>query len=428
MKHGYISVSQFQKIVFMFLIVISIAVDVYSKTPPNGGSEKRLKENKIITKSKKELYLVKGIRYWSDRNYTRVVIDINGKLEFKYRLLKEDPNIGAPPRLYIDLINARMSPSMEGQIIVEDNLLKKIRAAQHTPEIIRIVLDIESIEGYRIFTLEEPFRIVIDIYGKEKVEEAIKESIDQETKKVREEKRDVIPDLSIIKKIVIDPGHGGKDSGAVGIDGLKEKDLVLDISLMLKEMIEKELGISVILTRSDDRYVPLEERTAIANIQKADIFISIHANASPRKNTRGIETYFLSLTKDPEAMRVAARENFMPLKKLDDLQLILNDLMFNTKIKESSRLASYIQKSLIFTLNERYSDVNDLGVKQGPFYVLIGAKMPSVLVEISFISNPFEGRRLKNREYREKIARGILDGIKGYIEETKMAYNKIRKR
>lgn len=414
-----------RKLFYLVLIIITTAMDVYAKTYQGSKLEKELKENNITVSAKKERCLIKGIRFWSDKNYTRIVVDIDGRLEFRYRLLKKDESINLPPRLYIDLINARISPSIRESILIENNLLKRIRIAQHTSEVVRIVLDIESIDNYRIFTLEEPLRIVIDVYGSEKSGEEIKEIIEKEGKETKKKGEGNADNLStVIKKIVIDPGHGGKDSGAIGVDGLMEKDLVLDISLMLKEMVERELGISTILTRNDDRYLSLEERTAIANIQKADIFISIHANSSPRRTTKGVETYFLSLTKDPEAMRVAARENAISLKKLDDLQLILNDLMFNSKIKESSKLASYIQKSIILNLNGRYSDVNDLGVKQAPFYVLIGAKMPSVLVEVSFISNPYEGKRLKTREYRRKIAKGILEGIKNYIEDTKMAYNR----
>ncbi len=416
---------ELRKLLYLVLIIITTAIDVNSKTYLGNKLEKELKEKNIAVKAKKERCLVKEIRFWSDKNYTRVVVDIDGRLEFRYRLLKRDKSIDLPPRLYIDLINARISSSIREPILIENNLLKRIRAAQHTSEVVRIVLDIERIDNYRIFALEEPLRIIIDVYRSEKSGEEIKEIIEKEEKEVKEKGKGNADDLSaVIKKIVIDPGHGGKDSGAIGVNGLMEKDLVLDISLMLKEMIEKELGISAILTRDDDRYLSLEERTAIANIQNADIFISIHANSSPKRNTKGVETYFLSLTKDPEAMRVAARENAISLKKLDDLQLILNDLMFNSKIKESSTLASYIQKSIILNLNGRYSDVNDLGVKQAPFYVLIGAKMPSVLVEVSFISNPIEGKRLESREYRRKIARGILEGIKNYIEHTEMAYNR----
>jgi N-acetylmuramoyl-L-alanine amidase len=177
----------------------------------------------------------------------------------------------------------------------------------------------------------------------------------------------------------------------------------------------------VVLTRKDDRFIPLEERTAIANTQKADLFVSIHANASPNRDAYGIETYFLNFSADEEAMRVVARENATSTKKMSDLRAILRDLMLNSKTNESSLLAGHIQKSLTGKLKAEYSDIRDNGVKQAPFYVLIGAEMPSILAEVSFISNRREEERLKDNEYLEKLASSIFTGIRGYIDGIKMA-------
>ncbi len=198
------------------------------------------------------------------------------------------------------------------------------------------------------------------------------------------------PSRIIAKKIiVIDPGHGGKDRGAKGVRGLLEKDVVLDIAIKLKKIIKKKFGYKVILTRNKDVFIPLEERTAIANAKKADIFISIHANASKRKDASGIETYYLDFAKSERALETAARENKVPLFNIrDDIQYILADMVANTKMNESSQLAGIIQNNLIRGMRKKFKGVKDLHAKGGPFYVLYGANMPSVLVETYCITNP----------------------------------------
>lgn len=228
----------------------------------------------------------------------------------------------------------------------------------------------------------------------------------------------------IVKKIVvIDPGHGGKDQGAKGVRGLLEKDVVLDIALKLKKILKKKFGYKVILTRNKDVFIPLKERTAIANAKKADIFISIHANASKRKDASGIETYYLDFAKSERALETAARENKVPLSNIqDDVQYILADMVANTKMNESSQLAGIIQNNLIQGMRKKFKKVKDLHAKGGPFYVLYGANMPSVLVETSFISNPMEGKRLRSSRYRERLAYFILEGIEKYFRETRVAF------
>ena len=226
----------------------------------------------------------------------------------------------------------------------------------------------------------------------------------------------------IAKKIlVIDPGHGGKDRGAKGINGLLEKDVVLDIALKLKKLIKKKLGYKVILTRNDDVFIPLQERTDIANNNKADIFISIHANASKRKDASGIETYYLDFAKSDRALETAARENKVPRSNIDDVQYILADMVANTKMNDSSQLAGIVQNNLIQGMRKKFKRVKDLGAKGGPFYVLHGANMPSVLVETSFVSNPIEGKRLRSSKYRERLAYFILEGIEKYFREMQVA-------
>ncbi|MCK4378429.1 MAG: N-acetylmuramoyl-L-alanine amidase, partial [Deltaproteobacteria bacterium] len=192
-------------------------------------------------------------------------------------------------------------------------------------------------------------------------------------------------------------------------------------ALRLKKELKKQMEGQVVMTRDHDCFIPLEERTVIANTKKADLFVSIHANASRNRKAHGVETYFLNLATDKEAMELAALENATSTKKISDLQLILNDLMRNSKISESSRLARAVQDSLVKCLKSKYRDVKNLGVKQAPFYVLIGAQMPSILVETSFLSHKMEEKRLNSAAYRQKIAEGIAAGIKVYIEQVKMA-------
>jgi len=217
--------------------------------------------------------------------------------------------------------------------------------------------------------------------------------------------------------VVIDPGHGGKDFGAPGfIPGVHEKDVVLAIAKRVARKIREDMNLEAILTRSEDRYLTLEERTAFANTRHADLFVSIHTNASRDPRAYGIETYFLNLATDDESIRVAAMENATSTKNISDLHSILNDLLKNAKINESRHLAGLVQDSLIANMNHRgYDRIKDKGVKQAPFYVLLGARMPSILVETSFISNREECRRLVTPAYQNHLAESIVQGLRTYI-------------
>jgi len=220
-----------------------------------------------------------------------------------------------------------------------------------------------------------------------------------------------------VRRIVIDPGHGGKDKGASGPNGLHEKDLTLAIARELKKAIERKTGCEVILTRTDDRFMSLEDRTAFANKHKADLFISIHTNAHEDKTRRGTETYFLNLAKDKESARVAALENAASQKKMSDLEGILRELMRNTKISESSRLARDVQANIVHKVRPQYRELRDLGTKQAPFFVLVGAEMPSILVETAFITNDAEERLLKDKSFQRSVAAGISGGIESYVRK-----------
>jgi N-acetylmuramoyl-L-alanine amidase len=217
-----------------------------------------------------------------------------------------------------------------------------------------------------------------------------------------------------IGRIVIDAGHGGHDTGTIGPNGLMEKDLVLDVALRLGRLLETRLGADVIFTRDDDTFIPLETRTAIANEHQADLFISIHANSSPDPAARGVETYYLNFTSNPDALEVAARENAVSQKSIFELQDLVKKITLKEKIEESRELATDVQQSLYGGLATRHTTLRDRGVKKAPFVVLIGANMPSILAEISFVSNPTDEAKLETPEYRQKIADSLYKGIATY--------------
>ncbi len=219
-----------------------------------------------------------------------------------------------------------------------------------------------------------------------------------------------------IGRIVIDPGHGGHDTGTIGPNGLQEKDLVLEVGRRLGKLLEARLGAEVVYTRKDDTFIPLETRTAIANQQRADLFISIHANSSQDPGARGVETYYLNFTSSPEALEVAARENAVSEKSIYELQDLVKKIALKEKIEESREFAGDVETSLHDGLAAKSPAIRDRGVKKAPFIVLIGANMPSILAEISFVSNPTDEHRLETSEYRQKIAESLYRGIATYVD------------
>jgi N-acetylmuramoyl-L-alanine amidase len=368
---------------------------------------------------------VKDLRFWSNPNYTRIVIDSDKETSYTHCLLKKDPSISKPERLYVDLSNSRLGKTFEKTKPINDNLLKNARAGQYTADTVRVVIDIKSFKSYKVFSLKNPFRIVIDVWGKNgKQEKYVKKSPPEKIYHASTNQKitpsAIAKQLALgVQTIVIDPGHGGHDYGAPGyIKGTHEKDIVLKLAKNLARKIKDTIHCNVILTRETDRFLTLEERTAIANTKNADLFLSIHTNAARDKRAFGIETYFLNLATDDESIMVAAKENATSTKNISDLQSILIDLMQNAKINESSRLATHVQDSMFHSLREQYNRIKSKGVKQAPFYVLLGAQMPAVLIETAFISNESECKRLIDPTYQERVCDSILYGIRNYIRET----------
>jgi len=341
---------------------------------------------------------VTDVSYWSYPDSTRVVITLSDNAEFTRKRLSN------PDRLYFDIKDSRIKKEIKTVFPVANGMLKAVRAGQFNEGTVRIVLDLEKMKDYKVASIEDPVRIIIDVFGYSSLSGK---------------------PLSVRKRIVIDPGHGGHDPGAVGPNGLCEKDVVLDVGLKLKKILSENPDIEVYMTRDSDVFIPLVERTAIANGKAADLFVSIHANASPRKDAKGIETYFLNWTDDMESMKVAARENRISLKKMksmknemDALDIELADLKRDHKRDESNKLANYIQLSMVNELHRNYSEIVDLKVKWAMFYVLFGAQMPSVLVEVSFVSNPLEEKLLSENTYRNDLAKSIASGIMRYLSSS----------
>ena len=549
-----------------------------ARTDPSATSAPETVSQPAVAK-KSALPMVTGIRHWSTPDYTRVAIDVDREVKY------EAGRVPDPDRIFFDLPDTKLASVLVGKSFdVHDGFLKKIRVAQYQPGSTRVVLEVADVSDYSAFLLPNPYRLIIDIHGRQphsktqvaqldgpgssslegtgpaegraptslpgttgtatsKISakslsdgnvknsgaevpagnrssdaEAIHSTVSSQSapstprpRKVVVDENDEVstddlappvaspakpksakatqtaaahavnpndplfsdpgdtkgPELKAtsqpttaptavavaprakdrkkgkvtaadapavheaeptsagersltralglkIGRIVVDAGHGGHDTGTIGPNGLLEKDLVLDVALRLGRLLETRLGADVIYTRDDDTFIPLETRTAVANEHQADLFISVHANSSPDTTARGVETYYLNFTSNPDALEVAARENAVSEKSVFELQDLVKKITLKEKIEESRELASDVQQSLYIGLAGKHSTLRDRGVKKAPFVVLIGANMPSILAEISFVSNPTDAAKLETPEYREKIADSLYKGIAKY--------------
>jgi N-acetylmuramoyl-L-alanine amidase len=364
---------------------------------------------------------VDGIQVTSGPDDAQVTVLLDQAVRY------DSARISGPDRIYFDLHNSRLTPAV-GQRTAppEDGLLKWVRAAQNTDEIVRLVLDADGAKSYSAALLSNPSRLVIDLHAQA-------QPPSQPTLTASNSSAPLAPPVSNpaaesrpsltralglkISRIAIDPGHGGSDVGAMGPHGLVEKNLCLDVALRLGQLIEKNLsGAQVVYTRKDDRFVALEERTAIANRADADLFISIHANSSDVQDARGVETYYLNLGASPESMRLATRENALAATSLHDLPTLLQKIERNVKMTESKQLAAHIQDALSTRLQLVSRAETNRGVKQAPFVVLTGATMPAVLSEISFVSNVSDESLLLESAQRQRVAEGLYRGITAYLD------------
>jgi N-acetylmuramoyl-L-alanine amidase len=491
-----------------------------------------------------QVALVSGIRHWSTPVYTRIAIDLQDQVAY------QAARVPGPDRIYFDLYGARLDSGLNGKSteVIDDGFLKRIRAAQFSNNVTRIVLDVSSVSDYSAFLLPNPWRLIIDIHGlkpgasqttnlasspssapppartpesKTPPTTPVANSpqpaavasaaagrhsgtqeiaaLGQQPNRVQATdhpttrpiaasvagtvpapqpddgslasttappdepaattpppkvthrnrkkpsplhpqppdtadaddnlspptheadptaagERSLVRTLGLkIGRIVIDPGHGGHDSGTTGPGGIEEKQVVLDVSLRLGKLLRQRLGADVIFTRDNDTFIPLETRTAIANKAQADLFLSIHANSSPDSSARGVETYYLNFTTSPDALEVAARENAVSDESIHELSDLVKKITLKDKIDESREFAADVQKSLYDNLEEGNPGLRDRGIKKAPFVVLIGANMPSILAEISFLTNSDDARELQQPAYRQRIAESLYRGVSRYI-------------
>ncbi len=392
-------------------------------------SSKKVKTTKIKTpkKEKKSSITtinpnsaqVKNLDYFTTSNWTRVILTLDKKAVYTYQALKKDFKQKKPPRFYIDIKNSVLPKEFKKKIVSNNGIIKKLRIAQFNPQTTRLVIDLYALTETKVFAtnLGKEHKIIIDILGNGDSPQlnAILDELKKDNKKSNNVNLAEAFGLKV-KRIIIDPGHGGKDPGAVGNHKHYEKKIVLKLALMLKKELKTALPkIDILLTRETDKFISLEKRTAFANSKKGDLFISLHCNALENTKVRGIETYYLSLTKNKTALNLAARENSSSLKNISDLQAILNDLINQTKVPESKKLAEVVQKNIVQELKKKYAPRN-LGVKKAPFLVLIGSQMPSILVEVGFLTNKNERILLSRNSYLKEISQGITKGVVSYTK------------
>ena len=370
---------------------------------------------------------VTGVKLLSLKDQTRVMVDLSRETKFEVRRLKEDPANQVPARIYVDILDAKLALGSRDTLPVDNSILRRIRLGQYSADVVRVVLDMNGPRAHQAFMIARPTQLVIDILSQASSptspakEVAAKPELAPQKQLARSKKADLPPPGGGLRKIVLDPGHGGKDPGAIGSTGIAEKDVVLAVAKKLARRLKTELGVQVVLTRHDDRFVPLEDRTALANNENADLFISLHVNASPNGEARGIETYYLDNTTDEAAIRLAARENGTSRRNISDLQFILSDMTQNMKLEDSITLAHRLQGALIGGMSKVSAEVKDLGVKKALFHVLVGARMPSVLVEMLFITNRAEANMMSQESNQDALVESLFEGIQKFGETNLMA-------
>ena len=362
-----------------------------------------------LPKKTKPVELI-NIRHHDYDGYTRIVLDLNRPVSYKASRL------GSSQTLIVYLEHAVSGRALQKTLTVSATspTLKKIELDPQDGGKIEVRLIFKSFGSYKLTPIGGPDRLVVDVFRSGDIPLGIPRNESQIMVRATPP-----PPLTEIKTIVIDPGHGGKDPGTIGTSGLTEKEVVLDISIQLKHLLQKRLKRTVLMTREEDVFIPLEERTNLANEKKVDLFISVHANAHPDQRMQGVEIYLVGQSTDAAARATAARENMSdeqgPVSFQEAiLESLEDDFNFNTSLE----IAHMTEKALLEKLSKKYATVS-LGVKRAPFYVLAKTHMPAILAEISFLSNPKEEKRLKSPKYRQAIAEALYKGIATYIRFSK---------
>jgi N-acetylmuramoyl-L-alanine amidase len=333
---------------------------------------------------------ITNIERYDGKDASRVVVFVTRPTLFEVGELAADGSHG--PRLFIDIKNSKYGGRKE---YPGGGLVEGVRVGTRGDGT-RVVIDLSESAYRRIFYLPEPFRLVVDLSRQSPVSAAAEGGPRH------------------VRRIVIDPGHGGHDPGALGPDGLREKDVVLDIAHRAAPLVARELGIATLLTRDNDVFVPLDERVARANAFSADLFVSVHCNASESPSGKGVMTFVLDASRDDLAMRVAARENAASEEASVELANVMSHVIDRRSLAQSNHFAELLQRSAVASLAPRYPEIVDQGVKAAGFYVLAGARMPAVLFETSFISNPAEERRLDTGDYRQKMADALVNAVRAF--------------
>ena len=392
---------------------------------------------------------VSDIQAWTNEIYTRVAIYTGDEVTWEANTVRADPARGLPPRIFIDIRGAGVRDGiLRKPVDIRNGLLRQVRAGRFDRDTVRVVIDLERESTYRVFALPGPFRVIVDIDGEGEIPAlpvspgsvaadpspevpvpapaapstppAIPPSV--------ESPRVAASNPSLLRKqrvrVMIDPGHGGKDPGATSRSGLKEKDVVLEIGRRIREKLERSGEFDVRMTRDKDVFIPLEERTAMANKGGADLFVSLHINASRNRKAEGFSTYVLSRgASNREDLELAARENGVPVGKLQGVKFIIDDMFTGARKNESLRLAKTVNDAVVRHVSTRYPGAHSLGLKQAPFYVLVGARMTAVLVEASFISNEREEARLRDPTCLDGIADGVVEAIRYYGQNGILAHS-----
>ena len=392
---------------------------------------------------------VSDIRTWTNEIYTRVAIDTGEEVSWQANTLRADPARGLPPRIFIDIRGAGIRDEiLRKPVEVRNGLLRQVRAGRFDRDTVRVVIDLERECTYRVFALPGPFRIIVDIDGAGEIPvlpaspddaappgpvAAVPSSGDPASHSpamtasvspTPPSAGPAVPPRKHRVRVMIDPGHGGKDPGAIGPTGLREKDVVLAIGRRIREKLSRSGEFDVRMTRDDDVFIPLEERTAMANKGGVDIFVSLHINASRNRRTEGFSTYVLSRgASNREDLELAARENGVPVGKLQGVKFIIDDMFTGARKNESLRLAKTVNDAVVRHVSFRYPGAQNIGLKQAPFYVLVGARMTAVLVEASFISNAREESRLRDPSCLDGIADGVVEAVRYYGQNGILAHS-----
>lgn len=341
--------------------------------------------------------------------HTRLVFDLSRPAAYEIQTSADGRE------LRLTLLNAVLAAGAPTSVALRSPHLTVVQLAQATATSIHVTVQLKGSPTPQLFMMDRPTRLVLDLHTAPTT--APPPLVTGAATEARAEARlKKTASTAVPKLIVIDPGHGGKDPGAIGRKGLEEKFVVLDIGHRLRKLLEQQ-GHRVIMTRTQDRFISLDDRAELANDRQADLFVSIHANASPRRSLKGVEIYLLGRATDENARALAARENGAMESQMSDLERIFSDMSLDFRINHSISLAHETRQAFLRTVGTDYKLV-DLGVKRAPFYVLMSSTMPSILAEVSFISNAEEEARLKQKAYRQKIAEGLFEGIQRYLKSS----------